>query len=609
MSRIALYREWRPRTFDQVVEQRHTVAALRQSVISGNISHAYLFSGTRGTGKTTLAQVFSRAINCRDPQDGNPCNVCEICRGILDGSLLDVVEVDAASNNSVDNIRRICDEVHFMPTLARYKVYIVDEVHMLSPGAFNALLKTLEEPPAHAVFILATTDPHRIPPTIVSRCQRYDFHRIPVAGIVGRLREIADADGIRVTDDALEAVATLADGAMRDAISLLDQCRATFPDGTGRDDVLSLAGVVNDAFMYDMAAAMAGRDAARAMVLTDAMILDGRDVMRFTSDLAGYFRDVMMCKVSSAPETLVRASTDAIRGMRAVSALYPLDTLLEIIRALSALLTELRWAPDPRTMFEIALIRIMQTSLATGNAAPAARLESAPPVKSEPTAAPVPVVRTAPKPAVAAVPAATPVPAAPEPAVAEPEPDDPADFDDNVFPEDIPEEQPEELPEEPSEALPVDQPVDPVMDDKPYENQQDLFAFVPASAEPRRQGPAPETLRAAWEEMLTGLCNSGQMVLYLFLRPARVSFDDGRITVLFHPDEAHNRAEVTKKSNETIIKDALAKTAGCPVELVVRTEAEAGPAAEPAASWQDAEWVRRIRRSADDMGIPVTFTD
>ncbi|MBP7402946.1 MAG: DNA polymerase III subunit gamma/tau, partial [Clostridia bacterium] len=395
MSHIALYREWRPRTFDQVVEQRHTVAALRQSVVSGNISHAYLFSGTRGTGKTTLAQVFSRAINCRDPHDGNPCNECDICRGILDGSLLDVVEVDAASNNSVDNIRRICDEVNFMPTLARYKVYIVDEVHMLSPGAFNALLKTLEEPPAHAVFILATTDPHRIPPTIVSRCQRYDFHRIPIDGIVGRLREIADANGIRVADDALAAVASLSDGALRDAISLLDQCRATFPEGIGRDDVLSLAGVVNDAFMYDMAASVASRNAPRAMELTDAMIQDGRDVLRFTSDLAGYFRDVMMCKVASDPGPLVRASSDAVRGMRGIAALYSLDTLLEVIRALSALLSDLRWAPDPRTMFEVSLIRIMQDARTEAADAPPPK----PPVAKAAAAAPEARTPAAPDPA------------------------------------------------------------------------------------------------------------------------------------------------------------------------------------------------------------------
>ncbi|HEY5465578.1 MAG TPA: DNA polymerase III subunit gamma/tau [Clostridia bacterium] len=623
MSRIALYREWRPRTFDQVVEQRHTVAALRQSVISGNISHAYLFSGTRGTGKTSLAQIFSRAINCLDPHDGNPCNTCEICRGILSGSLLDVVEVDAASNNSVDNIRRICDEVNFMPSQARYKIYIIDEVHMLSPGAFNALLKTLEEPPAHAVFILATTDPHRIPPTIISRCQRYDFHRIPVSGIVGRLRKISDADGIRISDDALEAAAVLADGALRDAISLLDQCRATFTGEIGRDDVLSLAGVVNDAFMYDMASAMYTRNAARAMSLTDAMILDGRDVVRFTSDLAAYFRDVMMCKVTADPATLVRASTEAIQEMKAIGAGYTLDTVLEIVRVLSALLTELRWAPDPRTMFEITLIRIMQTTknekpapapqLIQGQGLPAPVTQQnqgqdlAAPAQAPDTQLPLPqdLIAQAPAPQLnqgqdlpvpvtqqnqgqdLAAPAQAPVPqliqgqgvAAPAPVKVEAQ-------DDDAFEQDTPFVIPEE----------------------PYPDSEPAWPqAAPAPAVPMNQ--APENLQQAWENMLNTLCNDGQMLLYLYLRPARVSFADGKITVLFHPDESLSQAEVTRKPNASIMRDALAKAAGRPVDLVIRTEAEVSETADRSTAWQDSDWVRKIRTSADEMGIPVTYNE
>ena len=370
MSRIALYREWRPRTFDQVVEQRHTVAALRQSVVSGNISHAYLFSGTRGTARPHWPRFFHGRSNCLRPRTATPVTNARSAKASWTDPCWMSSKWTPLPTTASTNIRRICDEVQFLPTLARYKVYIVDEVHMLSPGAFNALLKTLEEPPAHAVFILATTDPHRIPPTIVSRCQRYDFHRIPVAGIVGRLREISDANGIRVTDDALEAVATLSDGALRDAISLLDQCRATFTAEITRDDVLSLAGVVNDTFMYDMGCAMADRDAARAMELTDAMILDGRDVVRFTSDLAAYYRDIMMCQVSTRPDALVRASSEAIRGMRILASRYRLDTLLAIVRDLSELLSDLRWAPDPRTLFEITLIRIMQTARTDNDGTP-----------------------------------------------------------------------------------------------------------------------------------------------------------------------------------------------------------------------------------------------
>ncbi|NLN45275.1 MAG: DNA polymerase III subunit gamma/tau [Clostridiaceae bacterium] len=680
MSRIALYREWRPRNFDQVVEQRHTVAALRQSVVSGNISHAYLFSGTRGTGKTTLAQLFSRAINCLNPQDGNPCNECDICKGILDGSLLDVVEVDAASNNSVDNIRRICDEVQFLPTLARYKVYIVDEVHMLSPGAFNALLKTLEEPPAHAVFILATTDPHRIPSTIVSRCQRYDFHRIPVAGIVGRLREISDADGIRVTDDALEAVATLSDGALRDAISLLDQCRATFVEEITRDDVLSLAGVVNDTFMYDMGCAMAARDAARAMELTDAMILDGRDVVRFTSDLAAYYRDIMMCQVSTRPDTLVRASSEAIQGMRTLAGRYRLDTLLAIVRDLSELLSNLRWAPDPRTLFEITLIRIMQTARTesddiqtpetrgTANPIPTfhetpvappvakATLVTAMPQSIAPVAPPAakPNLPTPPPlqdtaPAVPKPEPPTPVASAPSaPASVQDSPAEemeepvPPEADDlpEVWEEDAYEPSPdfppsqqeedasdlEDLPEvtapdpqpEPERSTPpsaptlsTDTPAHPMEAAAPPAGAVALAVAQATDAAAHAADAAAypsDVLHQAWEDMLTTLCNSGQMVLYLYLRPARVRFDGGLVTVYFTPEESANQTEVTRKGNDTIIKEALAASAGGPVELVIRTDVTVeAPAAQT--TWKDAEWVRKVRRSADDLGIPFTYNE
>ena len=246
MEHVALYRLYRPMNFDDIVEQEHAVAALRQSVILGKIGHAYLFCGTRGTGKTSIAKVFSRAINCQHPVNGNPCNECEICKGVIDGSLLDVIEMDAASNNSVDNIRRICDEVMFMPAKAKYKVYIIDEVHMLSTGAFNALLKTLEEPPAHAVFLLATTEPHRIPATILSRCQRYDFRRISNESIVKRLSFIAAKQNISIEPDALSAIATIGDGALRDSVSLLDQVSTTSGATTiTRDDILRITGIVH----------------------------------------------------------------------------------------------------------------------------------------------------------------------------------------------------------------------------------------------------------------------------------------------------------------------------------------------------------------------------
>jgi DNA polymerase III subunit gamma/tau len=411
MGRKALYREWRPRTFDEVVEQHHVVVSLRQSVRTGRIAHAYLFSGTRGTGKTTMAQIYSRAINCLDPQDGNPCNACEICRGILDGSLLDVIEMDAASNNSVETIRRICDEVVFSPTRAKFKVYIIDEAHMLSTGAFNALLKTLEEPPSFAVFILATTEPHRIPATILSRCQRYDFRRIPLESIVTRLEEVAAGSGVPVDRDAYLTIAALADGAMRDAISLLDQCLSSSPERVTKDDVLELAGIVNDAFMGDMAEAMVDGDAGAVLRLVDRLVMDGRDVVRFASDLAGQFRNIMVCRTTEDTTSLVRLPDAALARMKALAARMDLADVLAILRGLSALITDLRWAPDPRTTFEVGLIRLMpEASLpaapvrtpAPAAAAPAA--QAATPV--EPPLPPSPQEDDVP-PATPAIPAAT----------------------------------------------------------------------------------------------------------------------------------------------------------------------------------------------------------
>ncbi|MGI6326644.1 MAG: DNA polymerase III subunit gamma/tau [Saccharofermentanales bacterium] len=366
MTHQALYREWRPRIFDEVVEQRHVVYALRQSVISGQIVHAYLFSGTRGTGKTTLAKIFARAINCENPQNGNPCNQCVICEGMLNGCLLDIVEMDAASNNSVENIRRICDEVIFMPSQARFKVYIIDEVHMLSTGAFNALLKTLEEPPSHAVFILATTEPHRIPATILSRCQRYEFRRIPIDSLIGRLAEIAAKDDLDVDQEALRTIAILADGALRDAISLLDQANSSFPGKIGRDQVLDLTGVVQDEFLQQVSEALFEADAAALLTLIDELVMTGRDLARFVSDLAQHFRNILVCQIAADPQQLVRATAKTLDDMKKLSKRVSTDRLIAMIKGLSALLSDLRWTADMRTALEIGLIRLMNEQIVGG---------------------------------------------------------------------------------------------------------------------------------------------------------------------------------------------------------------------------------------------------
>lgn len=358
MSYIALYREWRPSVFEDVVEQEHVVKTLRHSISIGRIAHAYLFCGTRGTGKTTMAHIFSRAINCLNPNNGDPCNQCEICKEILSGSSTDVLEIDAASNNSVDNVREIRDEVVYAPSKAKYKVYIIDEVHMLSSGAFNALLKTLEEPPSHVVFILATTEPHKLPATVLSRCQRFDFRRISADSIVGRLNKIATANSISLDEDAARLIAKMSDGALRDAISLLDQCISVGKSEIAYNDVLSVIGIVNDTFMTSVADNILDRNTEKILYSVEQLVMDGKDITHFISDLVLYYRNLLICKISSNPEEIINMPKDTLQIMKHQSGRCSREETISIIRELSSLESSLKWAVNPRIMLEVTLVKL-----------------------------------------------------------------------------------------------------------------------------------------------------------------------------------------------------------------------------------------------------------
>lgn len=356
-----LYREWRPRTFDEVVGQTFVVRALRQAVINADPSHAYLFCGTRGTGKTSLAKIFARAINCLNPDElGNPCNSCEVCTGILNDSLLDVVEMDAASNNSVDNIRKITDEVLFLPTLAKYKVYIIDEVHMLSTAAFNALLKTLEEPPAHVIFILATTDPQRIPATILSRCQRYDFKRIPEDLMHDRLREIADYHHIDIDDGAIHVIINQSEGALRDAISLLDQARSVYPDQPiDREDILSMTGVVNDQLLETVVLALYKGDTDSVLEAIQKLLLEGGDLQAFVTSLSSYYRDLLVCKTTRNPATFIMRPQSSLETMQKLAKVYAQAGIIRQISHLADLQNRMKISRNPRITLEVGLIEML----------------------------------------------------------------------------------------------------------------------------------------------------------------------------------------------------------------------------------------------------------
>ena len=363
----ALYRKWRPQRFEDVVAQRGIVTALRNQVASGRVGHAYLFTGVRGTGKTTCAKILAKAVNCEHPVDGSPCGECPTCKAIAEGRSMNVIEIDAASNNGVDNIREIRDEVQYSPTEGRYKVYIIDEVHMLSIGAFNALLKTLEEPPAYVIFILATTEAHKIPVTILSRCQRYDFHRISIETIAGRLSQLMEAEHINVEEKAIRYVAKAADGSMRDALSLLDQCIAFY---LGQDlkyeNVLEVLGAVDTAVFAEMLSYILKADTYACMQLLEQIIMQGRDLGQFVSDFVWYLRNLLLVKTTddeAKAEDIIDVSADNLEQLKKDSKQVDVDTLMRYIRVLSELANELKFSTQKRIKVEVTLIKLTRPAM------------------------------------------------------------------------------------------------------------------------------------------------------------------------------------------------------------------------------------------------------
>lgn len=364
MSYTALYRKFRPTTFEDVKGQDHIVTTLRNQIKAGRIGHAFLFTGTRGTGKTTSAQILARAVNCEHPADGNPCGECAMCKSIAAGTSMNVIEIDAASNNGVDNIREIVEEVRYSPTEGKYKVYIIDEVHMLSAGAFNALLKTLEEPPSYVIFILATTEVHKIPITILSRCQRYDFRRITVEEIAGRLKELVTAEELPAEDRALRYIATAADGSMRDAISLLDQCVAFYLGETlTYDKVLEVLGTVDVSIFGKLMSYIREQKVTECLGLLDDIVARGRELTQFTVDFTWYLRNLLLTKASEDLMDTMEIPTDYreefLKEVHANNA----EQLVRFIRIFSELTNKIRYASQKRVLVEVALIKLCKPQM------------------------------------------------------------------------------------------------------------------------------------------------------------------------------------------------------------------------------------------------------
>lgn len=366
MSYQALYRKWRPDHFDDLYGQDHIVRTLTNQVEAGRTSHAYLFCGTRGTGKTSTAKIFARAVNCERPIQGSPCNTCTTCLHMLSHQNLNVIEIDAASNNGVDNIREIREEVRYTPTEGKYKVYIIDEVHMLSTGAFNALLKTLEEPPSHVKFILATTEPHKIPATILSRCQRYDFKRISTDVIASRLKFFLEEEDISAQDKAIRYIAKVADGSMRDGLSILDQCIAFYlGEEITLDKVLEVLGAVDSEVFYAITESILKRNTREAMDLIEKVVMQGRDLGQFLLDEVTYLRNLLL--VSSVKEAggLVDVSTDVFDALLKQSKSTDENTIIHLIKALSELEAQIKYMSGKRTLIEIEIIKLCQPELNT----------------------------------------------------------------------------------------------------------------------------------------------------------------------------------------------------------------------------------------------------
>ncbi|MGN0507013.1 MAG: DNA polymerase III subunit gamma/tau [Lachnospiraceae bacterium] len=367
MSYTALYRKFRPTTFDDVKGQDHIVTTLRNQIKAGRIGHAFLFCGTRGTGKTTSAQILAKAVNCEAPVDGNPCGVCPMCRSIAAGTSMNVIEIDAASNNGVDNIREIVEEVRYSPTEGKYKVYIIDEVHMLSAGAFNALLKTLEEPPSYVIFILATTEVHKIPITILSRCQRYDFRRITVEEIAARLKELTTAEQIEAEDKALRYVATAADGSLRDGISLLDQCIAFYlGEKLTYDKVLEVLGTVDVSVFGRLMRNIRTGDVNGCLRLLEEIVARGRELTQFTVDFTWYLRNLLLAKASEELIETLEIPSDYMQEFLDEVHANEEETLVRYIRVVSELTNNIRYASQKRVLVEVALIKLCRPQMETG---------------------------------------------------------------------------------------------------------------------------------------------------------------------------------------------------------------------------------------------------
>ena len=609
----ALYRKWRPQRFEDVVAQRGIVTALRNQVASGRVGHAYLFTGVRGTGKTTCAKIFAKAVNCLHPKDGDPCGECEICKGIDNGSILDVVEMDAASNNGVDDIRDLRDETAYTPSACHYKVYIIDEVHMLSTAAFNALLKTLEEPPAHVIFILATTEIQKVPATILSRCQRYDFTRIGPEDIAQRVEYIAGQEGLELTTDGAELISRLADGAMRDALSILDTC-AGVTAKIDADVVRRMAGVTDRSYLFRISDALEAQDGATALAQLAALRQQSVDVKRLTEELIAHYRALMLAALPGGQSLLSGVSPEEEAQYLEKGPQLGQREAVRAIRTLGNALEHMTRGSDQRIELELALFTLSEPP----QTAPAAA------VSAQAAAPAAPVVRPfvsapaqpAPQPFVSA-------PVAPPPAVQEPlpapaaeptsAPEEPAVSPASVPEEPAPAPAEEELPPPPDEPpvaesapLPWDEPTAPVTAPLPEETPAEASAPTapapeytadPALSRPRKVAAEGINPFEQWSEVVKLLQEKDPM-LHSYLRKSKAYFDGTR--VLIDGGKTFRDFIRVNKDSQRLIKKLIAQVSGVAVPI--------GPY-EPRTAAKHTSNAEQSLHALEKLGLEVSIED
>lgn len=563
----ALYRKWRPAVFEDVVGQSAIVSALKNQVATGRVGHAYLFTGTRGTGKTTCARIFAKAVNCTNPHEGNPCGECAICRGVDDGSILDVIEIDAASNNGVDSIRDLRDETAYTPSLCRYKVYIIDEVHMLSTAAFNALLKTMEEPPSHVIFILATTEIHKVPATILSRCQRYDFGRIRPEDIAGRVRYVAQQENLELDEAAAMLIARLADGALRDALSILDTC-AGMSKQIDEELVRRMAGVTDRSYLFAISDAVTEKDPARALAEIAQLRQRSVDLRRLCEELISHYRNLMLAAMPGGKALLTGVSGEEESLYLQKCSQVPLAKAVQAIRSLGSALEKMSRGTDPRIELELALFSLTEETAAAPAPAPA-RTVAAPAAQpaSQPfvaSASAQPFIHSTPpvqqpaqtaQPAPAAAPAAQPAPAA----------------------------QSQEQPSQPAQTWAADVP------------------FAPVAKRGAPQAPAGEPqLFPQWSKVLEELEKNKESMLFAYLEHSRAFFD-GRRVLIDAGNTFRDFIRVNKEAQE-LIKQTIQKCVGVRCGI--------GPYEPPKTEGPSgAQVLDDTLKTLKEQGVPVIYHD